>query len=274
MAQKVLNGHWAGKTALITGASSGIGAAVARRLAREGLRVVLVARRADRLGQLVAEITAAGGQAQAIAADLSCEADRLRLAEQAGRLPGGVQILVNNAGQGWFGYFAEMPWEVAHSLLEVDVTAFVQLTRLLLPGMLARGEGRIINIGSMVGGFPNQGVAIYSASKAFMDALTTSLYRELVKTPVKVSVLRPGPVASEFFQASAARTGSGTIPGKDFAIPPEAVASAVWSLLRRPRRVAYVPWILWVTPWFELLFGWLVDLLGPLLLQQKPGEKE
>jgi short-subunit dehydrogenase len=112
-------------------------------------------------------------------------------------------------------------------------------------------------------------VAIYSAAKAFMDAMTTSLYRELRGGPVSVSVVRPGPVASEFFQASASRPGSGMIPGKEFAIRPEAVAAAVWSLVRRPRRFVYVPWFLWVTPWFELLLGWLVDLLGPLLLKGK-----
>jgi hypothetical protein len=268
MAVGQLSGAWQGKTALVTGASSGIGEAVARRLAREGLRVILVARRADRLERLADEIRAAGGQAEAIPADLSCDADRLRLVETTQRL-GGVQVLVNNAGQAWFGFFAEMPWEVAHSLLEVDVVAFVQLTRLILPGMLAQGCGRVINIGSMVGSFPNQGVGIYAASKAFMDALTTSLYRELAGKPVTVSVVRPGPVASEFFDASQARTGSGRIPGEGMAIPPEQVAEAVWKLVRRPRKVVYVPWYYAVTPWFELLFGWVVDLVGPVLLKKR-----
>jgi uncharacterized protein len=268
MAGSKLNAAWQGKTALVTGASSGIGAAVARKLAGEGMQVILVARRADRLERLAAEIRAAGGQAETIAADLSCEADRLHVVETTQRL-GGVQVLVNNAGQGWFGFFAEMPWEVAKSLVEVNVMSFLQLTRLILPTMLAQGGGRIVNIGSMVGSFPNQGVAIYSASKAFMDAVTTSLYRELAGKPVTVSVVRPGPVASEFFDASQARPCSGRIPGEGMAIPPEQVAEAVWKLVKHPRKVIYVPWYYAITPWFELLFGWVVDRVGPVLLKKR-----
>lgn len=261
---------WSEKTALVTGASSGIGAAVSRRLAREGLRVILVARREDRLNALVAEILADGGAAQALPADLTSEAERIRV---AGRVQeaGGLHVLVNSAGQGWYGFYSQMPWEVARDLLAVNVSAAAHLTRLCLPGMLAQGYGRIINMGSMVGGFPNQGVAVYAGSKAFLDAFTTSLYRELRGSGVTVSVLRPGPVASEFFEASLGREGGGRIPGERFAISPEAVAGAVWSLVRRPRRYAYVPWFVSASPWIELLFGWIVDRLGPLLLGPRPG---
>ncbi|HEX9012496.1 MAG TPA: SDR family NAD(P)-dependent oxidoreductase, partial [Anaerolineaceae bacterium] len=142
MVSQALAAVWRGKTALVTGASSGIGEAVARRLAREGLRVILVARREDRLEALAGEIRAAGGQAQVIAADLSVEAERERAAELALAAQGGVQVLVNSAGQAWYGYFAQMPWESARALVEVDVLAAAHLTRLLLPAMIAQGQGR------------------------------------------------------------------------------------------------------------------------------------
>lgn len=268
MVSQALAAVWRGKTALVTGASSGIGEAVARRLAREGLRVILVARREDRLEALAGEIRAAGGQAQVIAADLSVEAERERAAELALAAQGGVQVLVNSAGQAWYGYFAQMPWESARALVEVDVLAAAHLTRLLLPAMIAQGQGRIIQIGSITGSFPNQGIVMYAGSKAFLDASTTALARELRFTAVRVSVLRPGPVASELFEASAAAPGSRMIPGRAFAVPPEAVAAAAWKVILRPRRAVYIPWYMAAAPWIELLFGWFIDQLGPLLLRR------
>ena len=105
-----------------------------------------------------------------------------------------VGVLVNNANFGWYGYYADIAWEIAREMLQVNISAVIQLTRLLLPGMLERRCGHIINIGSIAGSLPNQGIAIYSATKACLDAFTTSMHRELRGSGVAVSVVCPGPV--------------------------------------------------------------------------------
>jgi len=260
---------WRGKVALITGASSGIGAATARELSRRGLRVALVARRQARLGALCDEIQAGGRQAQAFAADLSVEGERQRVYAQMMETCGPPDVLINNAGLGWYGYYAEMPWETALEMLQVNVAAVMHLTRLFLPAMRARGNGRIINVGSISGSLPNQGIAIYGASKAFLDSFSTALYRELVGSRLCVSVVRAGPVSSEFYQRARERPGGLPVPAERFAVPAERVAHRIWSLLPRPRRAIYVPEILRLAPWLEILFGHIIDRLGPLLLRRK-----
>ena len=262
---------WKDKIAVVTGASSGIGAVTAERLAREGLHVILVARRVERLEQLKLLIEGQGGQASVYPADLGQAAKRELLADDILRAYPAVDVLVNNAGLGWYGYYADMPLQIALEILAVNVEAVAHLTRLFLPNMRNRCSGHIINIGSIAGGLPNQGIAIYAASKAFLDAFTTVLHRELRGSGVHASVVRPGPVTSEFFSVAAGRENGGEIPAKALAVPAEQVARAVWSLLRRPRRVAYVPWYLVVSPWLEHLFAPIIDRLGPLLLRQKAG---
>ena len=260
--------NWKDKIALITGASSGIGAATARELARHGMRVVLVARRLARLEELAAEIKAEGGEAHAIAADLSQAEDRERVFTQIVETSGAPDVLVNNAGLGWYGYYADMPWETAQEMLQVNVAAVMHLTRLFLPTMRPLERGHIVNVGSISGGMPNQGIAIYAASKAFLNAFTSSLYRELVGTRLHVSVVRAGPVSSEFYQTAKTRPGGRPVPAERFAVTSESVAHSIWGLLQRPRKVIYVPGILSISSWLEPLFGWFIDRLGPLLLKR------
>jgi short-subunit dehydrogenase len=262
------SGPWRGKTALITGASSGIGRAIAIRLAQEGLRVLLTARRMERLKALQSEIKALGCEAVVIRADLEQENDRLALFYQSLDL-GGVDVLVNNAGFGWYGYFHEMPWDTVQSMLHLNVEAVMRLTQLYLPHMRARGSGHIINMGSIAGIFPNQGTVSYSASKAHMAAFSTALHRELRYSGVHVSLVLPGPVATEFFDQATSSHGSGRIPAERFAVKPDQVAAKTWRLVRRPRRKVFIPWWLGIVPWVELSLGWAVDLLGPLLLKRR-----
>lgn len=261
-----------GKTALITGASSGIGAAAASSLAAHGLKVILVARRREKLKQLAREISALGSQALVMTADLSILQGAEQLVCDLFQKGFSVDVLVNNAGFGWYGYYADMPWQTAAEMLQVNVSTVIQLTRLLLPGMLERRCGHIINIGSIAGSMPNQGIAVYSASKAFLDAFTTSLHRELRGSGVQISVVRPGPVRTEFFQTACTLPEGSSIPGERFAVSAKRVAGTIVNLLNHPRRVVFVPWFLGVSGWFELAFGGLIDRLGPLLLRrrQKP----
>ncbi len=260
---------WQGKVALVTGASSGIGAAVARKLAAEGMRVALAARRLDRLQSLAADISAAGGQAWVIRADLAQEADCLDLFHQVTQQAGCPDVLVNNAGMAYYGYTDVMPWDAARGMIDINVTAAVYLTRLFLPAMLERGSGRIINIGSVNGVMPSQGTAVYSGSKAFLNAFTTALHRELAGSGVIASVVLPGPVATEIFDNSEKILNGFRIPAEAGAISPEAVADCAWSLLRRPRRYAFVPWYWRWTSIAEFAFGWAIDLVGPALLKRQ-----
>ncbi len=262
------NPFWQNRLALITGASSGIGAACAQRLGRAGLRVLLVARRRERLEQVADQIRLHGGQAEILTADLSQDTERQRVYNQVCEQHGGIDVLVNNAGLGWYGFGAQMPWETALELLQVNIHATVHFTLLFLQRMKERGFGRIINIGSVSGGLPSQGIAVYGATKSFLDNFTTALYRELAGSPVKISVVRAGPVHSEFCDTAAERPGGLHLPTERMGVTSEAVAERVWGLLRRPRRTAYIPRILAFTPWVEAGFGWLIDRLGPLLLNK------
>lgn len=258
--------------ALVTGASSGIGAAIARRLARGGLRVALAARRRDRLEALAEEIRQAGGEASSFPVDLAREAERERLVQEVGAAWGMPDILVNNAGIGWYGFGDGMPWSRAQEMIEVNVVAAVHLSLLVLPQMKARGRGHIVNIGSIAGNIPSQGVALYCATKSFLDAFTTALYRELRGTGVWVSVVKPGPVATEFFDRSS--SAGLRLPAERFAVSPERVAGRVWGLLCHPRREVYVPGWYRVVPWVEILLGWAMDRVGPLLLRHQARAEE
>jgi hypothetical protein len=256
---------WKNKVAVVTGASSGIGAATARQLAQAGMRVVLVARRVERLLGLQAEITSAGGKAEVAAADLRSEEERERVFEQVGA----ADVLVNNAGFGWYGYYSDMPWQTVHEMLATNIEAAAHLTSLFLPGMKERNRGHIINVGSISGSIPSQGVAIYGATKSFLDSFTTALVRELRGTRVFASVVRAGPVKTEFGEAALTQENSGHIPTEKVGVTSDAVAWEIWKLLLRPRRVIYIPRWLRIVPWVELSFGWIIDRIGPLLLKRQ-----
>ncbi len=263
---------WSNTTALITGALSGIGSATARFLARHDLRIILVARREEKLAEAQNEITLAGGKAKVIQkviqSDLSVEAERECVFREVLENYGSPDILINNAGFVWYGYFAEMPPEVCKNMNDVDILATVHLTRLFLPEMLKGKQTRIINIGSIAGGLPEQGVVIYSACKAFLDAFSTSLYRELTGTSTKVSVLRFGPVRTEFFDQARSLPNGHSVPAESMAIPAEDVAKGVWKLILHPRRVLYLPFFYVFSPLIEVLFSKIIDRVGPLLLRK------
>jgi len=263
---------WSGKTALITGASSGIGAALARFLAEKGLHVLLTARREERMLELARKINGLSGRVDIFPADVGKPAERIKLFESTTKSHK-VDILINNAGFGWYGYFARMPWETARQLIAVNMEAVAHLTSLFLPGMQERGRGYIINIGSIAGGFPNQGVAMYSASKAFLDAFTTSLHRELRGSGVHASVMRLGPVKTEFYDQARELKNGGSIPAESLAVGVEKVNQSLWRLLNHPRRVMYVPGWLWISKFAEPVLGNVVDLLGPLLLRKSEKQR-
>lgn len=260
------------KIVLITGASSGIGAKTAEFLASKGFTVLLAARRKDKLAAVVETIKKMGGKAHFFEADLSIEQARIDLIAQLDRETLLPDILINNAGFGWYGHFETMSWQTGRDLIAINIEAVAHLTHLVLPGMLQRGYGHIINIGSVAGKLPEQGIALYSASKAFLDAFTSSLYRELRGSHVTASVARLGPIQTEFFDAARSHKNGGNVPAEKMAIPAEVVARRLYRLIAHPRKVVYIPWTLFISPLLETFFSGIIDLVGPLLLGKKKSQ--
>jgi len=191
--------RWKGKTALVTGASSGIGEAIARRLAAQGCHVILTARRRERLEKLRDELVAKHGvQADVIEADLSQTGGADAVFEKVRGLGREVDFLVNNAGLGISGTFASQTAEDDQVMLQVNVASLVRLTRLFLPGMLARGAGDVLLISSIAAFLPIPTFAVYAATKAFVKGFGEALAYELRGTGVRVTVACPGGTISEF----------------------------------------------------------------------------
>jgi uncharacterized protein len=188
-----------GGTALITGASSGIGADIARELAKRGHAVVLVARREERLQSLATELISEHGvSAIALAGDLVDPEDRDRVAAEVQGLGRSVEILVNNAGFGSRGRFVENDPGRMVGMVRLNVETVVDLTSRYLPGMAERGRGAVINIASLAAFQPMPGSATYAASKAFVLSFSEALHTEQSGNGVTVTAVCPGPVKTEF----------------------------------------------------------------------------
>jgi short-subunit dehydrogenase len=188
-----------GKTALVTGASSGLGLELAKLFAADGHDVVLVARRRDALEGLAAKLTAERGvTAHVIAADLADPASPRRIFDELAQRGTEVEFLVNNAGFGTNGPFAGLDLGRELAEVQVNVTAVAHLTGLFLPAMVARKRGRILNMGSTAGFQAGPFMAIYYATKAFVNTFTEGLAYELRGTGVTATVCAPGATATEF----------------------------------------------------------------------------
>ena len=187
--------------ALITGASSGIGAELARLCALDGYGLILVARRADRLTQLAGTLAADYGvTVRTLACDLADPATPAAIHEQTRSET--VEILINNAGFGLRGRYDQTDWEAESRLIQVNITALAHLTKLFSRDMVRRGSGRILNVGSTAAFVPGPLMAMYYASKAFVVSFSESLANEFQGTGISVTVLCPGPTITEFGTAA------------------------------------------------------------------------
>ncbi|MFC7990961.1 SDR family NAD(P)-dependent oxidoreductase [Streptomyces pilosus] len=220
------------RAALVTGASSGIGAAVARRLSAEGWRLVLSGRDADRLRRV-----AEPAPADVFPADLTRPGAERRLTRFALEHTGRLDLLVAGAGIGWAGDFAAMPPRALEEVVEIDLLATLRLVRQVVPHMLAAGSGRVVLVGSLAGTVAVRQEAVYSAAKAGLSAFADALRYELRGSGVAVSLVVPGVVDTPFFD----RRGAPYRRSWPRPVPPERVAGAVWSAVSRGRDEVYVP---------------------------------
>ncbi len=224
---------------LVTGATAGFGLAIARRFAADGALIVAAGRRQDRLDALVAELGA--GQVHAVALDVR---DRAAVAATVAALPerfAAVDLLVNNAGLARGLEPAQAAdlddWD---AMIDTNVKGLVYMTRAVLPGMVARGHGHVVNLGSTAGEFPYPGGNVYGATKAFVRQFSLNLRADLFGTPVRVTEIEPGLVGGTEFSAvrfkgdaeKAATPYAGTEP-----LTPEDIADAVHWVATRPARV-------------------------------------
>ena len=225
----------AGSYAVVTGASAGIGEAIARSLARRKVPQILVARSAEKLSALAAELRSASGVAvEAIPLDLEADgaAERLVAATEGAGRP--VGLLVNNAGFGWYGPQAEQGLERTLRMLRLNVAALVELTDRLLPPMRARGRGLVLNVASTAAFLPVPYMSVYAATKAFVLSYSQALHEELAATGIVVTALCPGTTRTDFHRVA------GLAPGERVRFPSlsaEAVAEAGLRGLARGRAV-------------------------------------
>jgi short-subunit dehydrogenase len=222
--------------AVITGASSGIGEGIATQLAARGYDLILVARRTERLSALAERLrSSAAVECAPVAVDLASRDERDRLITLLESERARIEVLVNNAGFGTHGFFHETELDAELELIDVNCAAPVHLTKRILPWMLERRSGRVLNVGSMSGFAPGPVMAIYYASKAFLLSFSEALWEECRGTGVTVTLLAPGPVRTEFQGRAGivpgART-SGTDP-----LPVERVAREGIEGMLRGRRV-------------------------------------
>ncbi|MFE7312168.1 SDR family NAD(P)-dependent oxidoreductase [Streptomyces sp. NPDC057555] len=200
------------RTALITGASSGIGTALARQLAARGVALVLVARRATRLEDLAEELRRAHGvDVETLPADLT-DPDRLHRVETRLTDPAKpIQLLVNNAGSGAAGVFANLPVDGEEATLRLNAQAPVRLTRALLPRLRAAGHGGILNVSSLTGQLPSPSLATYAATKAFLTHFSEDLAIENRGSGIHITALLPGLTRTDYFTSNG--FGPARMPG-------------------------------------------------------------
>ena len=190
-------GRLDGKTAVVTGASSGIGEATALALAAEGARVAIAARRRDRLETLAGRIEESGGEAFPIVADVAREDEARDMIVGANARWGGLDILVNNAGVMLLGPTLDADTEDWRRMMQVNVLGLMYTTHAALPRLRARGGGHVVNVSSVAGRTARAGAGVYNASKWGVGAFSESLRQEVSKDKIRVTVIEPGAVATE-----------------------------------------------------------------------------
>ncbi|NOY97975.1 MAG: SDR family NAD(P)-dependent oxidoreductase [Chloroflexi bacterium] len=250
------------KIVLITGASSGFGEHAAHLFAREGCKVVLAARRLERLQALAEEIQSAGGEALIVPVDVAQRAEIELMVQTVLDVYGQIDILFNNAGFGRLDWFENLdPGRDIETQIDVNLLGLIQVTRAVLPHMIARRTGHIINMSSVAGWLAAPLYSVYAATKFGVRGFTEALRREVRHMGIHVSGIYPGGAATEF----SLHTGDNSIK-RSFKTPAglrmtaEFVAEQVVRIAKRPRRTLIIPWwmrpVIWLNSHFPATADW------------------
>jgi short-subunit dehydrogenase len=245
---------------LITGASSGIGASTARLFASQGYRVVLAARRIERLEMLAQEIGSNGGEALPVATDMTELKDIRNLVQITLDRFGRIDVLLNNAGFGRLDWLENLdPVKDIEAQVRVNLLGVILMAQAVVPHMIERRAGHIINMGSIAGFVAAPTYSMYSASKFAVRGFNEALRREVGIYGVHVSGIYPGGVATEFSQHTGAQRKSGATTPDSLRLSPEEVAKRVWGIVERPRRSVIIPGIMRLVVWINALLPGVVD---------------
>ena len=251
-----------GTRAIVTGASSGIGREVARELARQGAKLIITARREDRLQELSRDITASGGVVQTVAGDIADPAVRTSAIELARSVYGGLDILVNNAGVGAMGLFEDADPQRVRRIMEVNFFALVEMTRLALPLLKQGNRPIIVNVSSILGrrGVPHN--SEYAASKFAVHGFSESIRAELVRHGIDVLVVSPGTTETEFFDRVLEKTTAPNWPEHKAVTAAEVARQTVRAIRRGSHEIVPYRWgkvLLWLNRLSPRMVDWLMS---------------
>jgi short-subunit dehydrogenase len=249
---------------IITGASSGIGEASARLFAMAGYRMVLAARRRERLDRLAEEIESSGGQALPLQVDVGRLEDIEAMVQATMNDFGQIDILFNNAGFGRLDWLdRQNPEQDIESQVRVNLLGVIHASRQVLPYMIAHRSGHIINMASVAGYIATPTYAVYAATKFALRGFSEALRREVRIWNIQVSAVYPGGVETEFKQRAGIRRKTGLTTPAILRLSAEQVAEKVFSLVERPRRAAILPWpmkfAVWGNQLFPGVFDWIIE---------------
>jgi short-subunit dehydrogenase len=252
-----------GRVAIVTGASSGIGRQVAIDFAARGAAVVLAARRADRLAEVARDCTAAGGTVEPVVGDVAADGFVEGLARRAIERFGRIDVVVNNAGVPKHKQFFDVTADDVEYTLRVNLIAPARLIVAVLPAMLRRGEGWVVNVSSLAGKLPPPREAVYAASKFGLTGLTEGLWLDLAGSNVHATVVHVGPIDTEIWQKTDEPTAY-----RGRKLPPAAVSRAIFRAIERRLPEVWVPGTMRLAWWLRLLapglFRWGAARFDPV----------
>jgi short-subunit dehydrogenase len=253
-----------GRRVLITGSSGGIGRCLAEGLARRGARVALAARSADRLRELAGSLTARGGEAVAVPADVTSDADRRRMIDTTVATFGGLDVLINNAGVASFAHFANSDEAVLRRIMEVNFFAPAELIRLSIPHLVRGVRPAIVNVSSMCGRRGLPAWTEYSASKFALCGLTEALRGEMARFDIDVLLIVPGLTRSDLFAHLLRNEGRMRIEVDKGMTPDETAAGILWALERNRTETV----LGWDARWILRVSRFLPRLVDRLLARR------
>ena len=245
---------------LVTGASSGIGAATAKLFAAEGYRVVLAARRQEQLEALAAEIKATGNETLVVPTDITRLDQIQNLVAQTLDYFGQIDVLLNNAGLGRLTWLEKMdPQNDIEFQIQVNLIGLIQMAQAVLPHMIARQQGHIVNMGSIAGLIATPTYSVYAATKYGLRGFTEALRREISIHNIEVTGIYPGGVATRFGEKAGIQRKTKISTPKLLKLTAEDVAKSVLRVVQKPRRAVIIPGLMRPTVWLSVVFPGLVD---------------